>query len=283
MLILCSIWSEDMMLYASVATKTDRENRSVARVATNTTEVELQEQTHALKQKKQKQVVPRQKHCVAAILNPVEFDNYKLWSLLSKKLTEQECKHFTALADLTMKDHKVLSAAKYTFWPDIDIFYPELALFMELLAYHRFDMKKIATIFKDCLIVSAAPQALAFWLNRKENQNINSRGPQTDNPPPPIPPNNNNLFLGDPNFHFNPQQVRCTINMQILAGFITVLGIAAVAVAFTALNAATFGIPLAGVGVVAILCGMGLFAFGHNANNKQYQAVQNNMPGAPAS
>ena len=53
--------------------------------------------------------------------------------------------------------------------------------------------------------------------------------------------------------------------MQILGGFITVLGVAAVAIAFTALNAATCGIAglvFAGIGAAAILSGLGLFAAG---------------------
>jgi uncharacterized RDD family membrane protein YckC len=59
------------------------------------------------------------------------------------------------------------------------------------------------------------------------------------------------------------------ISMMVLGGFIAVLGIAAVAIAFTLLNAATLGIAglvVAGVGVVATLAGVGLFASG--ARNK---------------
>jgi hypothetical protein len=57
--------------------------------------------------------------------------------------------------------------------------------------------------------------------------------------------------------------VLCNLNMQILSGFIAVLGVAAIAIAFTALNAATFGIAglvLAGIGSAATLAGVGLFA-----------------------
>ena len=62
-------------------------------------------------------------------------------------------------------------------------------------------------------------------------------------------------------------------NMQILGGFIAAIGIAAVATAFVALNAATFGIAglvVAGLGAVAILGGVGLFAVG---TCKKYQST----------
>lgn len=55
------------------------------------------------------------------------------------------------------------------------------------------------------------------------------------------------------------------ISMQVLGGFIAVIGAAAVAVAFVALNAATFGLAgliVAGLGSAAILGGVGLFAAG---------------------
>lgn len=61
-------------------------------------------------------------------------------------------------------------------------------------------------------------------------------------------------------------------SMQILGGFIAAIGSAAVATAFVALNAATFGIAglvAAGLGVAAILGGVGLFAAG---TYKQYQS-----------
>jgi len=57
------------------------------------------------------------------------------------------------------------------------------------------------------------------------------------------------------------------ISMMVLGGFIAVAGIAAIAVAFTVLNAATLGIPglfLAGAGIAAVLTGCGLFAYNIN-------------------
>lgn len=59
------------------------------------------------------------------------------------------------------------------------------------------------------------------------------------------------------------------ISMMVLGGFIAAAGIAAVAIAFTVLNAATFGIAglvVAGIGVVAALSGVGLFATGAYKN-----------------
>ncbi len=53
--------------------------------------------------------------------------------------------------------------------------------------------------------------------------------------------------------------------MMVLGGFIAAAGIAAVAIAFTVLNAATFGISglvVTGIGVAAALSGAGLFTMG---------------------
>ena len=60
-------------------------------------------------------------------------------------------------------------------------------------------------------------------------------------------------------------------SMMILGGFIAAAGIAAVAIAFTLLNAATFGtagIVMAGIGVAAVLSGIGLFAIGGYKNRQ---------------
>lgn len=56
------------------------------------------------------------------------------------------------------------------------------------------------------------------------------------------------------------------ISMMVLGGFIAVAGIAAIAIAFTVLHAATLGIPvlLAGAGMAAVLTGCGLFACNMN-------------------
>lgn len=62
-------------------------------------------------------------------------------------------------------------------------------------------------------------------------------------------------------------------SMQMLGGFIAVMGIAAVATAFVALNAATFGIAglaVAGLGMTAILGGIGLFSAG---TYKKHQSI----------
>ncbi|MGC1181555.1 hypothetical protein [Legionella sp.] len=62
------------------------------------------------------------------------------------------------------------------------------------------------------------------------------------------------------------------INMQVLGGFIAALGMAAVAIAFVALNAATLGLTgliVAGIGAVATLGGIGLFAAG---TTRKYQS-----------
>lgn len=61
------------------------------------------------------------------------------------------------------------------------------------------------------------------------------------------------------------------ISMQVLGGFMAVVGCAAVAAAFILLNAATFGtvgLVVAGLGVAAVLSGVGLFATGTYKNRQ---------------
>lgn len=70
------------------------------------------------------------------------------------------------------------------------------------------------------------------------------------------------------------------ISMQILNGFIAVLGVAALAVAFTALNAASMGIPglaVAAAGVASILTGIGLFAANHFKSSEVSQDISNEV------
>lgn len=60
-----------------------------------------------------------------------------------------------------------------------------------------------------------------------------------------------------------PIPSKMDINMMVLGGFIAVAGIAAVAIAFTVINTASFGaagLAVAIVGVAATLAGVGLFA-----------------------
>jgi hypothetical protein len=67
------------------------------------------------------------------------------------------------------------------------------------------------------------------------------------------------------------------ISMMVLEGFIAVAGIAAIAMAFTLLNAATFGVAgivVACVGVALSLTGMGLFAA---STYKNCQPVNENL------
>lgn len=64
-------------------------------------------------------------------------------------------------------------------------------------------------------------------------------------------------------------ETHSSISMMVLGGFIAAVGITAVAMAFTVLNAATFGtsgLVMAGVGVAVSLSGVGLFAMGAYKN-----------------
>lgn len=60
------------------------------------------------------------------------------------------------------------------------------------------------------------------------------------------------------------------ISMQVLSGFLTVIGVAALALSFALLNTTTFGIPgiiFTGLGVTALLTGLGLFGTTKNSCN----------------
>lgn len=75
----------------------------------------------------------------------------------------------------------------------------------------------------------------------------------------PTPPK---ITTGSPRIKKETQK-HSFISMHILSGFMAVVGCAAVALAFLAFNASTFGIPgliVAGLGVGMLLTGVGLFA-----------------------
>jgi len=85
----------------------------------------------------------------------------------------------------------------------------------------------------------------------KPSQASSNLSSSPTNPPPHQAEETNSLSMSN-------------ISMMVLGGFIAVAGIAAIAIAFTVLNAATLGIPgllLAGVGIAAVLAGCGLFAY----------------------
>jgi hypothetical protein len=80
--------------------------------------------------------------------------------------------------------------------------------------------------------------------------------------------------------HDTSQEVSTNINMDLLNGFISVLGIGAVAIAFMFLSAATLNIPgliLAGFGVGALVSSMGLFAFNHSKSDEGSQSPSNGL------
>lgn len=84
------------------------------------------------------------------------------------------------------------------------------------------------------------------------------------------------------NSKVNIKYSECDIGMQILSGFIAVIGIASVAIAFIALNAATFGttgLVVAAIGVGAtLLGGIGLFKYAPETDNSfQRSSVLNGL------
>jgi hypothetical protein len=91
-----------------------------------------------------------------------------------------------------------------------------------------------------------------------------------------LPPKTDNKNVGK----VNAKNTFSGIGMQILGGFITVVGVAAVAIAFAALNAATFGIAglvVAGLGIAALITGVGLFAGGLHKEAKAAKASSANQ------
>jgi hypothetical protein len=73
-------------------------------------------------------------------------------------------------------------------------------------------------------------------------------------------------------YHSKPPN---TVPMMVLGGFIAVLGIAAVAIAFVLLHAATLGLAgllVVGAGMAATLLGVGLFSYGARQYNHHGRA-----------
>lgn len=72
------------------------------------------------------------------------------------------------------------------------------------------------------------------------------------------------------------------ISMQVLGGFLSLLGIAAVSIAFAALNLATFGTSGVVVGVLGLIslgAGVGLFAVGRRRSNNEIElSPEQNVP-----
>lgn len=71
------------------------------------------------------------------------------------------------------------------------------------------------------------------------------------------------------------------INLQLISGFMVALGAAAVAVAFTLLNAAslgTAGLVVASIGLASIITGIGFFKAGSDNNNSTKESLTVDSP-----
>lgn len=68
------------------------------------------------------------------------------------------------------------------------------------------------------------------------------------------------------------------LSMHVLSGFLTVVGISAIAIAFVVLNASSAvpGLIVAGLGLTAILAGVGLFASGMNDDDNDAEELASN-------
>lgn len=184
-----------------------------------------------------------------AILNPIKYDNYKLWHMLS---------------DVKFKD-KVLTAAELVRqekWNTLErydgnfVTYPETGLF--LLNLFKVSMgsdekQKLINILTSCIKPGYECEKGIITDYSKAYNLLHGS----------YPSNRTGAlyaeYYGHPLNNNNDNNNPCW-NMNILAGFISVLGIATVAVAFVALSGTlctATAITGAAIGVV----GLGLFAY----------------------
>lgn len=219
---------------------------------------------------------------VLAVLNPTQYDNNKLWDKLYNIFESADIETFRKTA-LSIPLSQV-ATIKIIFCPKVDVYYPKLTELITAVALTGLNMKDIILIVEDCLIAKLEPKdlkdAYGSYSHIKPSPNTKkSKSTPSANNLPSTPDNNNDgmEFLGNPNFTFNTKTIQHTISMQVLAGFIAVLGITAVVVAFAALNAASCGMPgilVAAVGVGATLAGIGLFKHASDKVVSNYQSLE---------
>jgi len=180
----------------------------------------------------------------------------------------------------------VKSPLHFYLWPDVVIFSPHTYDFLSSIIRTCTNPFAIVDIVIDVCTNANLKQRLLgyrefnFRRISSENTGLESNG-SVSNAPVIDGPGGHNDFIGNPNNPFHIPNTHHNINMQILGAFIAAVGIAAIAVAFTVLNAATLGIPgvvVAGAGLAAALTGLGLFKTAYDNTNAGYTATNNYTP-----
>ena len=210
---------------------------------------------------------PRDRY--AAVLPPVEWDNYKFWALIYQRA-------YHDVDNISRAATQVGLTNQYG-----DIFFPNL----EQLLPQILNECSSPEVVLNCIKLSSRNDKNQNVINQIDD-NIQNLGYLNElvadnllhggegnkqqehgeglNPPAPPPPGGG---VGpQPTFYGRPlPKTSASIWLKVLGGFMMALGVAALVVAFAALNAATFGtagLIVAGAGVAVALAGVGLFAYG---------------------
>lgn len=226
-------------------------------------------------------------HTAKALLEPALFDNYKLWRLFYKHRVQWE--QVTSILDDT--DFSVQSSLHFYFWPGVLIFSPPLNIFLLEIKRRCTDSFKIIDIIIESCIDPKEQQQLRFYyqytslLHQLFGNNDVVVAPAPVDGDSPVSPHNacdqplqdlGGHYIGQPKHQFNIQNMNNDISMQLWGLLIAAVGISAIAVAFTVLNAATFGLPgvvVAGIGLATTLVGFGLFKSVYDSTNASYAAI----------
>jgi len=220
----------------------------------------------------------------AAVLPPVEWDNYKFWALVHKR-AHRDVDNILRAANQA----GLINRYGELFFPSLDQLLPQI-------------LNKCSSpeVVLECIKLSSRNDENQPMIGRIEeyiqsigylNELLAESSPhgggeaqglnhQNDlNPPAPPPPGGAGpqpVFYGKP-----LPKTSASIWLKVLGGFMMALGVAAVVVAFAALNAATFataGLIVAGAGVAVALAGVGLFAYGFK---NKFPQIPLPPPGTP--
>ena len=226
---------------------------------------------------KEKEKPPRVLYAALALLDPVKFNNHEFWDLLFKNKLESSIKQIRS--HINSAEFTEVSPFHFYYWPDVIIHYPKLDQFICWLESNldiKICSKILECVAETCLdpaskfVITDSLEKYKLRLNQMASPGHELPILSTEPSNPPI------QLLGEPQNEFNIRAIKHNINMQILSGFIAVMGVVAIAVAFTALNAASCGMPgiaVAGVGLATTLTGLGLFKQAYSNTTTAYEAA----------
>ena len=266
-------------------------NHKQKRYAEKLAEYNLMQREYTNLQQEKKKVEqieePQVTHAAKALLGPALFDNDKLWRLFYKY--KVQWKDVIGIAEDI--GFTIQSPLSFYFGPDVFIFSPPLNIFLLGIKHRFIDSSRIIDIIIESCIDPEEQQQLRFYykyaslMGKRPGKNGDDIA-SVDAAPPVLlnsPDNDGDGrayvpgdFIGQTNHPFNIQTVGRSISLQILGLFIAAVGIAAIAVAFIVLNAATFGVPgvvVAGVGLATTLGGFGLFKSANDTTNAAFAAI----------